>query len=144
MKSESRRKQEYFQRRGKVLAKSRMSYKWQRRQCEMPLGDKTTYCWNLHLHVAVELNWTLITNSIDRLTLETCLCAVILYFSFISCTLFLFFLHVNVSIVIRSVVTNKCYLKKKKEKKPVCEVECPWQGLAWWQIVFSILASSPT
>ena len=32
--------------------------------------------------------------------------AVTLYFSFISCTLFLFSLHVNVSIVIRSVVTK--------------------------------------
>ena len=40
-----------------------------------------------------------------------------MYFSFISCTLFLFFLHVNVSIVIRSVVTKQMFLKKKKRKK---------------------------
>ena len=39
------------------------------------------------------------------LGLISCKC-VTLYFSFISCTLFLFFLHVNVSIVIRSVVTK--------------------------------------
>ena len=32
--------------------------------------------------------------------------AVTLYFSFISCTLFLFFFHVNVSIVVRTVVTK--------------------------------------
>ena len=38
--------------------------------------------------------------------------AVTLYFSFIFCTLFSFFLHVNVGIVIRSVVEKKINKKR--------------------------------
>ena len=59
---------------------------------------------NEELEKGTRMVWILLRHNTRQLTIRRT--AVKLYFSFISCTLFLFFLHVNVSIVIRSVVTK--------------------------------------